>query len=289
MYSFEANFHYLLSLTKLYLRHRVLPRPRGLELRKQIVSLVHDEYSLNPVEEKHAFGLEICLNREDWMLASSIARLGCWDLGGTKLFLKVLRRGDLVVDIGANIGWFTLLSSKIVGKEGIVISFEPNPSSFQYLKRSIEKNNLNQVRAFSEAISNFDGVSTLQMSPMPGQDSLARNYGGQNISVQCRKLDTVAQDMDIAKIDLLKVDVEGAEPDVILGAKRLLDERRIKRIYMEWNPEAWEHRSDVLGNLFQLFEIKVVAGFFPRLKFRSVTQDSMPSSDENLYLRSKDG
>jgi len=196
--------------------------------------LLMDLYARNPVALVHTHGFDILLDPADMGISPSIGVLGWYELKTTELFIKLVESGSTVIDVGANVGFFTLLAAKLAGKEGVVVSFEPDPTSFSLLSRSVQRNNFGNVRLFRKCISDVDGEQVLYLSVThhKGMHSISRNLGGLGISVKSARLDTVADSLNIDEIDLLKIDVEGAEPEVLDGATRLLSEHRVRNIIM---------------------------------------------------------
>ncbi len=92
--------------------------------------------------------------------------IALYDIGGyenveTQLFESHIKEGDVVLDLGANIGYFTLIAAKCVGANGKVYAFEPDPTNFSFLKRSVEINNYKNVVCEQKAVSNKNGVVKL--------------------------------------------------------------------------------------------------------------------------------
>ena len=257
----------------------------------ELTALMRQSFLENPVSVKRTHGFEIYLNPEDWMVASSIATFGNWDLAGTLVFHDNIRHGDAVVDVGADIGWFTLLASALVGSKGKVLSFEPDPSSFDFLSRSVTHNGFAQVMLFQECISDRDGFETLYLSKVPGQHSMIgdriskADETGTSVRVPSRKLDTMLQQLNTNRIDLLKIDAEGAEPRIVSGASETLGQKRVRNIYMECTPKSWGSYGRLIEELHRLFEVYLVVSSFPRLRFARLTAQSMPTDEGNLYLR----
>jgi FkbM family methyltransferase len=254
--------------------------------------LLVDLYARNPVPLVHTHGFDIWLDSQDMGVSPSIGVLGWHEMKTTELFIKLIRRGSTVIDVGANIGFFTLLAAKLVGKKGLVISFEPEPASFSLLTRSVERNNFNNVRLFQKCISNVDGQQLLHLSVThnKGLHSIARDLGGPSVLVQSARLDTLASSDGIGSIDLLKIDVEGAEPQVLEGAERLISESRVRNIIMEWeHPETWARRNDILEMIFSKFDVYEFVRSLPFHPARKLTSDSTDlfgrSVGTNLYLR----
>jgi len=141
--------------------------------------------------------------------------------------LSKLRTGMTVLDIGANIGYYTVLMASRVGKNGRVIAFEPNPAIYNELNDNIALNGFNNVQTLHMALADTTGYSKF-FFPSEGQEahgSLARNctFAESRIeSVITDRLDEVLLRLNINKVDLIKMDVEGAELLVIRGAKNVL-------------------------------------------------------------------
>jgi len=136
-----------------------------------------------------------------------------------------LKLGMIIVDIGAHIGTFTLLASKIVGEQGKVIAIEPEVHNFEQLKRNLELNRIKNVVPVNVALSDFNdkkdffitkGSGCHSFSPMPGEKIIDK------IQVNVKTLDTLLQELNISKIDLIKIDAEGAEISVLKGAEKTL-------------------------------------------------------------------
>jgi len=161
-----------------------------------------------------------------------------------------LRPGGVFVDIGANSGYFTLLAAARVGEAGRVVAFEPNPAVRMRLLSSVERNNVHRrVRVESCALGDrsadrvplyvpeHDGFATL----MPEQTH-AHSYvaGAAAIDVTVRTFDEWITDAAIDEVSLVKIDVEGAEPQVLAGMRKTLAAGRIARIVLEtaWNSAA---------------------------------------------------
>jgi len=256
--------------------------------------LLADLYARNPVTLVHTHGFDICLDPSDMGVSPSIGVLGWHEMKTTELFIKLTGPGSTVVDIGANIGFFTLLAAKLVGRKGVVLSFEPEPTSFSLLTESVERNNFDNVRLYQKCISNVDGQQLLHLSVTPnkGLHSIARDPGGPSIQVPSARLDTLASSLGIGSIDLLKIDVEGAEPEVLEGAGRLLSESRVRNIIMEWeHPEGWARRNDILEMIFSRFDVYEFVRslpFLPAKKLASYSTGLLESGvGTNLYLRQR--
>jgi FkbM family methyltransferase len=204
-----------------------------------------EEYLKNPTEiTRTREGFYIYTNPLDDVISLGIAQTGRFveneERQVTEIFKSLIERSSLVVDVGANIGWYTLLAAKRARK---VYSFEPSPVSFSLLQRSVSKNGFKNVAAYPYCVSEREGSVTLHLadSGNKGLHSIVRNIGSQTIEVRSVTIDSM---FPSETIDLMKIDVEGAELLVLLGAHKMIEEGRLRRIVMEWNPwasEAWQH------------------------------------------------
>lgn len=157
----------------------------------------------------------------------------------TKLLKQVLKPGMRVVDGGANVGYFTLLCAKLVGEEGRVYAFEPEPRNFGLLQRSVERNRAGNVVLTQRALSNRRGTEKLYLDrsnfgePSLRQSNVTEPAGA--IDVETLSLDEFLASQTDPRVDLIKLDTQGAEGLVLAGATRLLDEGA-PRIVMEYCP-----------------------------------------------------
>lgn len=135
-----------------------------------------------------------------------------------------LTSGSTFLDIGANKGDFTILGASLVGPAGLVVAIEPERENFEVLRRAITINRVNQVRAVRVALTNYTGDTTLFLGKYSGWHSLklgpAASYGKQ--TVPARRCDDVLRELGVNAVDVMKIDVEGAELEVLQGATETL-------------------------------------------------------------------
>jgi FkbM family methyltransferase len=247
---------------------------------------VRQEYLRAPIEFKKSEGFEIYLEPKGSGISPLVAIIGTYEPEVTWIFKKVLKQGDRVIDIGANIGWFTLLSARIVGRSGLVVSFEPEPENFSLLTKSICKNRFSNVISFNEVVSDIDGSQMLNLSQRSDLHSIVHDFGGERILVQASKLETVAKRLNLDRVDLVKIDVEGAEPQVISGMRSLVDDGRVLHMVIEWSPSVWAANLELLSWLFEAFNIyRINHVSFSR--FTKMKKETLPLTGANLYLVKK--
>jgi FkbM family methyltransferase len=137
---------------------------------------------------------------------------------------EVLSRGKTFVDVGACYGIYTLAASKIVGKEGRVIAFEPAPRAFRVLQKNLELNCLKNVLAYPLALTERKGKAWLYRHPNVGCDSLGRDHSftESKDEIATESLDNILRKISVDQVDVIKMDVQGAEELVLRGASKIL-------------------------------------------------------------------
>ncbi|CAN5118617.1 FkbM family methyltransferase [soil metagenome] len=143
---------------------------------------------------------------------------------------RLVKPGDVVVDVGANIGLYALKAARLVGADGRVVALEPGAEAYAHLSANLAMNAFPWARAVKLAASDNDGEAVLHHVPLgrdPQAFSLIANARAvEGETVATLTLDTLATREGLDRIDLIKIDVEGAEPLVIAGATRVLAHQR---------------------------------------------------------------
>jgi FkbM family methyltransferase len=164
-----------------------------------------------------------------------------WEERQTRLFESLLGPGMVFVDVGAHIGYYTLLGAHRVGPRGRVYAFEPAPENFRVLKRNISQNGLSNVVAEAFAVAGRSGRAQLTISDSDSAShSLAGSLAsGQKVEVETTSLDEYFADND-TRIDVVKLDAEGAEPEILEGMQQLLARNPAAVLFVEIYPRAME-------------------------------------------------
>jgi FkbM family methyltransferase len=143
---------------------------------------------------------------------------------------RVLSPGKVFVDAGANFGIYTLLASKIVGEAGRVISFEPSSRVFPVLQRNIALNGFKNVLAFHVALTDKPGRARLYYHAAVGCDSLGKDASFEQDAraedVSTESLDNVLKQSSVGRVDVIKMDVQGAEELALRGAIEIVTSTR---------------------------------------------------------------
>lgn len=153
-----------------------------------------------------------------WLLASrSNFFWGTYEPEQTQAFQKVIRPGDVVFDVGAHYGYYTLLSSALAGAGGRVFAFEPSPGNIPHLKKHIEINRCSNVEVLELALSDHEGTARFDNQAGSGTGHLAADG---RIEVQITTLDAISP--RLSPLNVLKIDVEGAEVEVLKGGEKTI-------------------------------------------------------------------
>lgn len=171
-----------------------------------------------------------------------------------ELFKKYLHKGDVFVDIGANMGFFTILAAQLIGEKGRVFAFEPEPNNFALLKKNVEANNLTNVEIFKKAVAEKNGETFLHLTDFNlGGHSLFNVYSNpekyiyphiinkkddwdtKKIIVETTTLDEFFKYKSV-KPNFIKIDIEGAEGLAQKGMINCLRHPLLKVIIVEIHP-----------------------------------------------------
>lgn len=150
------------------------------------------------------------------------------------VFLEgALKPGQVFVDVGANMGLYSLFASRLVGETGIVVAVEPSARDYQRLQAHIALNQAHNIRARRVALAEREGTAHLQVATdeNSGHNSLGQfGIGGTRLErveeVPTKTLDSLVAEEDLPRVDAIKIDVEGAELRVLQGAQRTLQTSR---------------------------------------------------------------
>jgi FkbM family methyltransferase len=177
-----------------------------------------------PVSANLGNGLTIQVALGDHV-SRHILRDGYYEPDTVALFDRFLKAGMVVLDIGAHIGQYSLVASRLVGDSGQVHSFEPDPDTYAWLRDNCRRNSLTNVRLNQLALSDTAETRTLYFSMTAdiGANSLAepKRFSGRKAAVRCLRLDDYLRMQSVGRVHLVKMDVEGAELAVLRGAERL--------------------------------------------------------------------
>jgi FkbM family methyltransferase len=164
---------------------------------------------------------------------------GVYERGTTSLFQRIVKPGMMVVDVGAHIGYFTLLAARLVGETGKVYAFEPEPENFALLAKNVEVNRYRNVVCRQQAVCQETGSAELFLGKYSITHSLSRPAGSDgagSISAETTSLDDFFAREGWPSIHLVKMDIEGWEWSALAGMTELLRRCRHLKLVLEFTP-----------------------------------------------------
>ena len=145
--------------------------------------------------------------------------IGSYEYEKQNLFAKTIQEGAVVYDIGAHVGFYTLLASEIVGPRGKVVAFEPLPINIHYLREHLRLNQCENVIVVEAAVAEQTGINFFEEGTNNYMGTLSSKG---RLEVKVVSLDSLVSKGEIPPPDYMKIDVEGAEMLVLSGARQLL-------------------------------------------------------------------
>jgi FkbM family methyltransferase len=173
-------------------------------------------------------GQRLYLNQGDAAICAAI-RFGIYEKGTRAVFLKLMNKGATLVDVGAHVGLYSVLAEQA---GATVYAFEPATDNYNILRKNLKAN------PYKIALGDKDGAGKLYLHPSnKGKHALKETEQHTDWeSAQVRTLDTLVDAIPIRSVDILKIDVEGCEPEVFMGARRTI-ERFKPDILFELGPQ----------------------------------------------------
>lgn len=181
----------------------------------------------------------------------------------TRYWCDSVKEGEIILDIGANIGYYSLLASKRIGSEGRVYAFEAAPETFKKLADNIQRNAMANVYAYNLAVTNSRGTIDLHIADTrnTGMSSIAAfaDESGVTVTVSCDTIDNFATDHSLGRIDRIKIDVEGAEMMVLRGMEQTL-RKYLPVIHIELIDSRLRYAG---SSLTELWNFLISLGYLP--------------------------
>jgi FkbM family methyltransferase len=189
--------------------------------------------------------------------------LGTYEVPIQNIFAQHLKTGAVFYDIGANVGFFSIVAAKLVGDSGKVIAFEPGKDNAQAIRHNGALNNFKQIEVIEKAISNNSGSGQLLLAKYSGGHALATadappDLAGE-ITVDVVSIDDLIAQKLIEPPNFVKVDVEGAELDVLKGMKETIKTYQPTIIYEvdDGDRTAYERKYQELADFMHSLDYKV--------------------------------
>ncbi|MDD3150254.1 MAG: FkbM family methyltransferase [Candidatus Gastranaerophilales bacterium] len=250
-----------------------------------------------PIIAKTNYGFKLYLNlQEDSVVEKDIFYTGTYEPGILDVMKKTLYPGDIFIDAGANIGLMSIHAAKLVGENGKVLSFEPEPNTLKILNKNIAINNLKNISVYNCGLGSIEESQIIYdaICKNRGMASLMQSSevksGGTQIIV--RKLDDILAENNLEKVKFLKIDVEGWELEVLKGAKNLLASENAPIICIEYfvtrkiqNGTPDDIVQMLKDNDYRIF--KLDKGTYKISKLKDISNIKKIKRDENLICMKK--
>ncbi|MDX3855047.1 FkbM family methyltransferase [Streptomyces sp. AK02-01A] len=243
----------LVCLSRTYVRHG----PGLLGKMQLSAEFLNPQLRDHPLQRvvRSQFGARFAVDTQD-LIQRYLYLFGVWEPHMTRWLQSRLRPGDTFIDVGANIGYYSVLASRLVGDSGRVVSLEASPAFHQTLLQQVRLNQCRNVRAVNAAVadSRKNLKFVLASSANMGANSIVPYDGPAESSfeIEARPLPELLEPAEIASARVIKIDVEGAEWPVVRGMAPMLDMLRPDaEITVEVTPDRMARIGDSADDLLK--------------------------------------
>lgn len=195
--------------------HKKLP---FVPFEKELIKIYHFFQDKNEIVNTKIDGINYKLDLSE--LIDNKVFYQNWEPEMTKMFKKTIKSGMTVLDVGANMGYYTLLMGKLMKNKGKIISFEPTLGGFERLKTNVSLNDFNNIVLERIGLANKNGKIKAKIRHSWKMSSLIEPKAE---TIYLMRLDDYVKKNKIEKIDFIKIDVDGYEYEVLKGAKEILE------------------------------------------------------------------
>lgn len=225
----------------------------------QIASRLEARYHRNPVQvtSRTRDGFLMNLNTADF-IQRTIYLTGDWDDSVSEILRDRLKPGMTFVDAGVNVGFFSMLAAQLVGQNGRVIAFEPNPAVFAQLQANADLNGFSWIDAHRQGLFDKDGSGEIFIPDANCGAATMRPGGANGVTIPLVRMDDVVK----GKVDLLKIDIEGSEVAALRGATSLLSRPDAPAVICEVS----EYSLRQMGNShYELYDMMAKHCYIPTI------------------------
>lgn len=207
----------------------------------------------NVFGQTHPFKMEFDPNYEsDRNIKRHLEERGMYEQDVSKILAATLKPGDIFLDVGANVGWFSLLASRLVSPTGKVVAFEPAKENINKLKYNLSLNDMSNVELIETAVSDKTEETSFYLNPYGNgghalwdmQKGREDRQPSEVIPITTITLDDWFFGQTLKAPRVLKIDTEGHDCRVLMGAKRLLDTYRPPYVISELHPQGLSRFDD---------------------------------------------
>ena len=158
-------------------------------------------------------------HRDDEVITANLIRWGVWEAQETQFLRTLLRPGDTFVDVGANIGYFSVLAAACIGSRGYLIAFEPEPRNLELLRLNLARHGVRtNATVFALAAYSRPCQMALAVNEANRGDHLLASHASTGLRVRCVRLDDVLP----RSVDVIKIDTQGFDHDVLAGLSQTI-------------------------------------------------------------------
>lgn len=237
---------------------------------------------------------KLYIDTRDTGIAPHLIMDGFWETWLTQCLARIVRPGDTCIDIGANVGYYSILMSALAGEKGQTIAVEPIPRIAGLLRQTAGLNHPGFGVA-EVALSNDTGKAILHIPNLSfGDSSILQRSDRVTVSksktkVQTITLDLLMEQMNVSKVNVIKMDVEGAEPQVFEGMKKTIDNNPGLKIIIEYSPYLYTNAKGFTDYLFSKFIVRRIKDVdeMQLLDETSIAQLTGLTDHTDLYLELK--
>lgn len=219
-----------MNFFKLYIS--IFKKIKGHGLSKFPLILKINSFLFNMIKTKQVefFGCKLFLDKHDKY------HLSFQDYEIPELVKNSIQPGQTVIDVGASIGIYTIFFAKMVGEKGIVYAFEPEPRNFELLKKNVEINGFKNVILENKAVNDISGIVKMEIADNIANHRITKNSSKHTFNIPSVSIDDYFKKKS-DKIDFIKIDTEGHDGYVILGANETLTKNQHVKILTEFHTQ----------------------------------------------------
>ena len=235
----------------------------------------------------------IFLNPNDKVCIETYADVDSYDPGSTAILKKLLKKDMNVINIGANIGYFTLLAAREVGPQGKIFAFEPFPKTVELLQKNVDVNGYSNVDVVPMAVSDKTGTAKLSVGGSSLHNVISSRIITEMslITVPQTSVDDFMSQKELS-INFVVIDAEGSEPFILNGMAKTIEKNLNMVIMIEYNPFTLELAGSTIENFmnvianygFMMYLINEVTLKITPITMESLKQDIKYPNVANLLL-----
>lgn len=211
-----------MKLRKFFRKNKILVEPLKSEESDNSKSKFvkkEDDFSLY----KTKFGDYFWLDDKSYV-GKEIVNTGIWEQKSTEIIRKFVEEGDIVLDVGANFGYYSVIMSKLVGKNGQVLAFEPTTYFYNLLQKNIKENSIENCLSFQLGLSDSKREEEIIITEDTATMHDLENYDkGKKEKIKLDTLNNFIAEQGISRIDFVKIDIDGHEPFFFEGGWKILE------------------------------------------------------------------